>query len=358
MDKEDVKKIRKEQMSMLHELLKIKPMGANLLISEVEDTIVNSIESGKKRMKKLKDAIEQEFPTGTVKRGYVDGMSYFLFRNAFELYFIGNYAALFVELQGLLERLCIDEACKYIAVNDDALKVLQDSYRKKVLNDIAPYFKTISMWDDEDVKFANKLTQIRNGIAHKNATLVNRQLGNGADVGIGEIITIVNKTDVIPYILKTIDLCIKVSGLLKPGQVDNPRFEARLKAYSSIVGQMLNLHGELLLQGYPSVVRIVILNNIYANVLMLAADKTRNLLNDYKDMVIEFQDVLNVDDVKAKELHEKLTTLIDQIFKSMNEDLNIDADVDFFVKDSLETMKKSKDFLEKELKHASKKAKK
>lgn len=104
--------------------------------------------------------------------------------------------------------------------------------------------------------------------------------------------------------------------------------------------------------------RIVILNNIYANVLLLAADKTRNLLNDYKDMVIEFQDVLNVDDVKAKDLHEKLTTLIDQIFKSMNEDLNIDADVDFFVKDSLETMKKSKDFLEKELKHASKKAKK
>ena len=306
-------------------------------------------------MKKLIDAIDKEYPKDTVKRGYVDGMGYFLFRNAFELYFIGNNAALFVELQGLLERLCIDEACKYIAVNDDALSVLQDSYRKKVLTDIAPYFKTISMWDDEDVKFANKLTQIRNGIAHKNATLVNKQLGNGTDAGIGEIITIVNKTDVIPYILKTIELCIKVSGLLKSGKVDNPRFEARLKAYSSIVGPMLNLHGELLLQGYPSEVRAVILNNIYANVLMLATEKTRNLLNDYKSKIIEFQDVLNVDDVKAVELHEKLSTLINQIFKSMNEDLNIDADVDFFVKDTLEAMKKSKEYLEKELAKLKKK---
>lgn len=348
MDKEDIKKIRKEQMAMLHELLKIKPLGASLLISEVEDTIVNSIDSGRKRMKKLMGAIDQEYPNGTVKRGYVDGMSYFLFRNAFELYFIGNNAALFVELQGLLERLCVDEACKYIAVNDTALKVLQDSYRKKVLTDIAPYFKTISMWDDEDVKFANKLTQIRNGIAHKNATLVNRQLGNGADACIGEITTIVNKTEVVPYILRVIDLCLKVSGLLTPGKVNNPRFEARLKAYSSIAGQMLNLHGELLLQGYPSVVRVVILNNMYANVLMLSTEKTRSLLNDYKAMVIEFQDVLNVDDDKANKLHEKLTTLIDQIFKSMNKDLNIDADVDFFVKDSLETMKKSKEYLEKE----------
>ena len=46
MDKEDIKKIKKEQMAKLHELLKIKPMGVSLLISEVEDTIVNSVESG------------------------------------------------------------------------------------------------------------------------------------------------------------------------------------------------------------------------------------------------------------------------------------------------------------------------
>lgn len=42
----------------------------------------------------------------------------------------------------------------------------------------------------------------------------------------------------------------------------------------------------------------------------------------------------------------------------MNEDLNIDADVEFFVKDTIDVMKKSKEFLEKELKLVLKKTKK
>ena len=44
--------------------------------------------------------------------------------SAFELYFIGNNSALFIELQGLLERFCIDRSADFIAVNDEAKKIV------------------------------------------------------------------------------------------------------------------------------------------------------------------------------------------------------------------------------------------
>ena len=46
--------------------------------------------------------------------------------------------------------------------------IVNDGFEKKTLKDIAPYFKMFEVWEESDVKFALKLTQIRNGIAHKN----------------------------------------------------------------------------------------------------------------------------------------------------------------------------------------------
>jgi hypothetical protein len=165
------KKPPKEYIDLLEKRLYVKETGIENRLKEVQETIEQSIEPGKKRFQKLEKELDKIFPPKSIKRGSADGITYFLFDSAFELYFIGNNSALFIELQGLLERFCINKACEFIAVDDVAMKILKDTFSKKTLNDIAEYFKTISLWSEEEVKFARKLTQIRNGIAHKNAEL-------------------------------------------------------------------------------------------------------------------------------------------------------------------------------------------
>jgi hypothetical protein len=119
-------------------------------------------------------------------------------------------------LQGLLERFCLNKACEFIAIDDIAKSILEDSFSKKTLNDVAEYFKIISLWTDGDVKFAKKLTHVRNGIAHKNGELVSKHLGDGKKTLLTSIDEITKSVDTIPYIVQTIELLIKIADGQKP----------------------------------------------------------------------------------------------------------------------------------------------
>src|SRR5690554_4170049 len=91
----------KEYIELLEKKLYVKEVGIENRLSEVQDTIIKSIEPGKKRFEKLQKELDKTFPPNSVKRGAADGLTYFLFDSALELYFIGNNSALFIELQGL-----------------------------------------------------------------------------------------------------------------------------------------------------------------------------------------------------------------------------------------------------------------
>lgn len=326
------KKPPKEYIELLEKKLYVKEMGIENRLKEVQDAIVNSIEPGKKRFQKLQQELDRSFPPKSVKRGAADGLTYFLFDSAFELYFIGNNSALFIELQGLLERFCLNKACDFIAVDNVAKSILEDSFSKKTLNDIAEYFKTISLWTDDDVRFAKKLTHIRNGIAHKNAELVSKHLGDGKKSLLTSIDVITKGVDAIPYIIHTIELIIKIADALKPSFFSHPRFRGRLEAYSSVIGMVMNLFCDSEFIALPNEVKFTMLNRIFGKTFLLASESLRNKIGEYKKRIIPFHDSLGVDDDKARVLHSELLQLGIDIHDQMRKDLEIDGKSEVFVK--------------------------
>lgn len=324
----------KELIDLLEKKLYIKPVGIENRLKEVQESIEKSIEPGKKRFLELQKELDKKFPPNTASRGAADGITYFLFDSAFELFFIGNNSALFIELQGLLERFCINKACDFIAVDDRAKEILEDAFSKKTLKDIADYFKTISLWSPEDVKFALRLTEIRNGIAHKNTELVSRKLGDGKQSLMTSIDEITKKANAIPWIIQTIELIVKIADVTKPAFFSNPRFRGRLEAYSSIIGMVLNLFCDSEFIALPNQVKFTMLNRLFGKSFLLGSEKLRDLLGDFKNKVIIFHDLLSVEEEKSKELHKELIKLGCDIFDEMRKDLDVDGDSSVFVKPS------------------------
>src|SRR6218665_1567922 len=326
------KKPPKEYIELLERKLYVKEVGIEKRLAEVEETIINSIKPGKKRFAKLNIALDISFPPKSVKRGAADGLTYFLLDSAFELYFIGNNSALFIELQGILERFCLNKACDFIAADDVAKTILEDSFSKKTLNDIAEYFKTISLWNVEDVKFARKITHIRNGIAHKNAELVSKHLGDGKKSLITSIDEITKSVDAIPFIIHTIELLIKIADGLRPAYLSHPRFKARLEAYSAVIGMTLNLFCDSEFIALPNEVKFTILNRIFGKTYLFGSESLRDKIGEYKKRIIPFHDFLGVDDEKAGKLHQELVDLGMEIYEEMRKDLNVDGKSEVFVK--------------------------
>lgn len=331
-DKDEHTKPPKEYIELLEKKLYIKPVGIENRLNEVQDTIEKSIDPGKKRFIALLKQLDKKFPPNTALRGSADGITYFLFDSAFELYFIGNNSALFIELQGLLERFCINKACDFLAVDDIAKSILQDSFSKKTLNDIAEYFQTISLWTSDEVKFARKLTQIRNGIAHKNGELVSKHLGDGQKKLMTSIDETTKKADAIPYIIQTIELLVKIADATKPSFFSNPRFKGRLEAYSSIIGLILNLFCDSEFIALPNYVKFTMLNRLFGKSYLLGSEKLRDLLGEYKIKIIEFHDLLGVKEKESKDIHDELIKLGSNIFEEMRNDLQVDGDSKIFVK--------------------------
>ena len=100
--------MNKELKQLIDSKIIQSPLGIENRLAFLENKIEKGINSGKKRYKKLLKEIDNKYPPKSISRGLFDGITAVVFDTAFELYFIGNNSALFIELQGLLERFCFN----------------------------------------------------------------------------------------------------------------------------------------------------------------------------------------------------------------------------------------------------------
>jgi hypothetical protein len=333
------KKLSSNENKELSSLVESKIMNKSLQVEnrliEIRKDLENQLKKGEKRYKKLMVEIDKKYPPKTPKRGSFDGISSIVFDTAFELYFIGNNSALIIELQGLLERFCLNALFDLLPINSDAKEVITDGFSKKTLKDVATYFKTFKLWDESDVKFALKLTQIRNGIAHKNTSIVSKYLGNGKQNHPESIHQITSKIDSIPYILTTMDLIIKASQAAKPSFLNNPRLKARYDTYLNLIGNLTNMYCLPEIIHMPFHIKDMFFNNQFSKTYLIGSQKLTTELQKVKPDIIAFHEHLGVDDGKANEIYTRLSKNIENIYKYMKEDLSIDSSTDFFKEPSI-----------------------
>ena len=64
--------------------------------------------------------------------------------------------------------------------------------------------------DKKDENEILKLKKARDGVAHKNIEIVRKELNNGKPISVLEIDLVMSKKDVLPYIMLTIHLLVKM----------------------------------------------------------------------------------------------------------------------------------------------------
>lgn len=324
--------MKKSEIEKEIERIKSKPIKSHQRLDYISSDIEKRIKHGKARFERLKEAIDKQFPAGTNQRGAADGIIAFSLENAIESFFIGNNSAVIMEIHSSLERACLDEITRYLSISQEAEEILKLAFNRKTLTDLSDYFLKTGHWSKEDVDFAKKLTNIRNSIAHKNFHNLNKQLSDGKEKFASSIHDITNKTNCIPFIIQTISLLIKISKLDTPSIGKNPRFASRVEAYSAVLGGVFNLFL------YPNFVNLqkefkfLILNDKFSKVSLLGSQSLIDLVSEYKSLVLEFHDVLGIDDKKANEMHSHLGKLCEKIFLTMRTDIQIDNPTSDFIK--------------------------
>lgn len=320
----------KETRNLIDEKAVNRPLGIEHRLQFLEEKIEKSIKKGKQRFANLLEAIDKEYPRKTPIRGSVDGFTAIIFDTAFELYFIGNNSALFVELQGIIERFCYNELCDVLPINDKSQGIIIDSFDKKTLKDFAPYMEKLGLWNESDVKFAQKLTNIRNGITHKNVKIVSKYLFDGKQEHIESIHDITAKTDCIPYIIGTINLIIKAMKGAEPSFVKNPRLKARYERYLPAIGAISSMFCFPEFMNLPKSAKELHLLNFFAPLYLIAGEELSNELNNFHSKISEFHANLYVNDKKATELHALLSKSAKNIGELMRKEMEIDAEKDIF----------------------------
>lgn len=325
-------KVNKEIKNIKQVKLVDRPMGAKNRLAFIQEHIYRNIKDGEYRFNKLCSALDNAFPLNTADRGFVDASLAIMFDTTLELLFLGKNASLLIELQGVLERFCSNALRDILPIDTNASqKVISQMLDKKTLKETAPFMETLGIWDNEDVKIADRLTKIRNGIAHKNAEIVSKYLGDGQQRHYASIDSITEKVDCVPWIIDVFKLIVKVSHIITSPVIKNPRLHARYNRYSSSIGPLACLFCIPDFMTMPKDLKDLHFIDFFTPLSLISTEELGAKLREYHVKVVEFHDMIGVDDQRANELHTQLCDLFHEIFNLMRSELKIDFDRDILV---------------------------
>lgn len=329
MAKRQANKGLKEAEKLLNEKVVKRPLRTKERLYAITDSINEALLDKEERIAKLLRRIDELYPDDSTQRGLFDGISSMSMDTAYALYLQNNNSALIVELQGLLERFCINALTDILPIDDTAQSIIAEMLDKKTLKDVASYFETYQIWSHDDVEFAKDITNLRNGIAHKNAEIVSRSKlvnSDGQSRHYESIHIMMSKVDCSEYIVRTISLMIKATGLGKPSFIKQPRLFARYNIYTSLACELYSLFlTNPYAKGHDPRIEAYI-NEKLSRAYIVASEELVDKLQIFRKEVLKFHKLLDDgDEEKAIELHKKLGMSLENIRLSMRNDLNVDG---------------------------------
>lgn len=125
------------------------------------------------------------------------------------LHALGRNSAAIIELHGVLERQAIQRLVSLLTpptMNKLGLRLIERS----TLSELSSMLHDSDIINKEDMKFAQRLTTIRNGLAHRNTKILSNAVLSGKEVRQFEIDTAISEIDFHSILIKAIQLLIKL----------------------------------------------------------------------------------------------------------------------------------------------------
>lgn len=177
-------------------------------LAEVASFVEGSLPSVRKRLTEFLRAFNREYKVPK-ERAFAESLAWALMEDPITLYALKLNGAALVELHAILERFATRD------LNESRTESLLTVDLKKFagragLVDLAKAYLELGIWNRQDVKFCIALNKLRNGVAHKNPCIISNRIRSGRPIHIVDIDSVMAKVDIIPYILTTIHLLIKL----------------------------------------------------------------------------------------------------------------------------------------------------
>jgi hypothetical protein len=145
----------------------------------------------------------------SVDRSYAIHFTMILLDNAILLHVLDHNTSAIIELYGALERFTINTLCDLLIIPKRVgigLKLIE----RRTLPDISSLLSDCGVFDKEHTKFCNRLSRLRNGLAHRNAEVVSRSILGGKDIGELELDVAVSDDIFYEYLIGTVKACIAI----------------------------------------------------------------------------------------------------------------------------------------------------
>jgi hypothetical protein len=180
-------------------------------IAEIMSSLSNDLSNAKSRLDRFVVAFNKRFPEHRAEdRGGAVAVTWALMGSPLVLYALNLNGSVVIELHSILERFALRDAGEHIALPSKRALVSGILERCNLL-DSAVILQKLGIFDKEDIKFAETLTALRNGLAHKNPKRISNILLSGKKISFLDIDSVMSKHYCVPLIIKTIHLMVKMS---------------------------------------------------------------------------------------------------------------------------------------------------
>jgi len=125
------------------------------------------------------------------------------------LYALGRNGAAIVELHSVLERQAIEKLAKLILL-PEKIDIGRRTLDRLTLKDLASMLQDCGILNKDDIKFVEKISKLRNGLAHRNPTGISNAMLSGQALLEVEIDSVLSELDYISYTIAAIRFLIKV----------------------------------------------------------------------------------------------------------------------------------------------------
>jgi hypothetical protein len=183
-----------------------------LVLKAIVKKNISEIKKGEKRISKFLILFNNEFQESDYSKESAEVITWALYQSVISLYASGNNSSVIIEIYSILEKFSIRDLPKVLSKNKISQSIIRDLIDRKNLSDIAIYYEKLGIWSKSDLRFVEKLSKIRNGIAHKNEKLISNTLNSGNETHHLDIDSIVSKFDTCDLIITSIKLFLKLSN--------------------------------------------------------------------------------------------------------------------------------------------------
>lgn len=172
------------------------------------------VSDGQSRFDRFMKEFDIRFPAnanieGRPIRLLAEGALRELWEIPLELLYLGHHPAVIVEVHGFVERLILDGLPQQLTQNDKSAAVIAELIGRKTLKELMIILKKQQIWSSEDIKLAERITEIRNGIVHKNSSLLSKYLTPNQKIELRELPAKLDEIDSTTYFIDAIYLLVK-----------------------------------------------------------------------------------------------------------------------------------------------------